>query len=69
MTIPAELEAQIPRFHHVEKWRVGTIAKQLRLHHETVERVLMQAGVARPGQPQRGSKIDPYLPFLRDTMA
>jgi hypothetical protein len=26
MTIPPELEAQILRYHHVEKWRVGTIA-------------------------------------------
>jgi len=69
VTIPAELEAQILRFHHVEKWRVGTIAKQLRVHHETVERVLMQAGLARPGPPQRASKLDPYLPFLRDTLA
>jgi len=29
VTIPAELEAKILRFHHVEKWRIGTIAKQL----------------------------------------
>jgi transposase len=68
VTIPLELEAQILRFYHVEKWRIGTIAGQLRVHHETVERVLMQAGVARPGQPRR-SKLDPYLPFLRDTLA
>ena len=25
MTIPAALEAQILRYFHVEKWRVGTI--------------------------------------------
>jgi len=29
VTIPAELEAQILRYHHVEKWPVGTIAKHL----------------------------------------
>jgi len=40
MTIPPDLEAQILRYHHVEKWRVGTIARQLRVHHETVVRVL-----------------------------
>ena len=30
MTIPPELEAQILRYYHVEKWPVGTIARQLR---------------------------------------
>jgi len=34
MTIPPALEAQILRYHHVGKWRVGTIARQLRVHHE-----------------------------------
>src|SRR6266446_4286692 len=29
MTIPPDLEAQILRYHHVEKWRAGTIARQL----------------------------------------
>lgn len=29
MTISDELEAKILRYHHVEKWRIGTIARQL----------------------------------------
>ena len=29
MAITKEQEARILRFHHVEKWRVGTIARQL----------------------------------------
>jgi hypothetical protein len=29
MIIPPEVEAQILRLHHVEKWRRGTIARQL----------------------------------------
>ena len=33
MTIPPDLEAQILRYYHVEKWRVGTIARQLHVHH------------------------------------
>ena len=36
MTIPPDLEAQILRYYHVEKWRVGTIARQLHVHHGTV---------------------------------
>ena len=40
MAITPELEAQILRLHYVEKWRVGTIARQLGVHHGTVDRVL-----------------------------
>ena len=69
MTIPPELEAQILRYYHVEKWRIGTIARQLRVHPETVARVLAQAGLPRIGAPQRPSKIDPYLPFIREMLA
>jgi transposase len=69
MTIPSELEAQILRYYHVEKWRIGTIARQLRVHPETVARVLAQAGLPRIGPPQRPSKIDPYLPFIREMLA
>lgn len=69
MTIPPELEAQILRYHHVEKWRVGTIARQLHVHHATVMRVLAQAGLPRIGAPARRSLIDPYLPFIGETLA
>jgi transposase len=68
MTIPPDLEAQILRYHHVEKWRIGTIARQLRVHPETVARVLAQAGLPRIGAP-RPLKIDPYLPFIREMLA
>ncbi|MBJ7403809.1 MAG: helix-turn-helix domain-containing protein [Bradyrhizobium sp.] len=44
---PGELEARILRLHHVEKWRCGTIARQLHLHHTTVRRVLRR--LDRPG--------------------
>ncbi len=69
MTIPADLKAQILRYYHVEKWRTGTIARQLHVHAETVARVLAQAGLPRIGAPQRASKIDPYLPFIREMLA
>ena len=68
MTIPPEVEAQILRLHHVEKWRRGTIARQLRVHHGTVTRVLAQAGLPRTDPPQRGSKVDPYLPVILETL-
>lgn len=68
MTIPPELEAKILRYYHAEKWRVGTIAAQLGVHHSTVSRVLAQAGLPRIGAPQRASAIDPYLPFILETL-
>jgi len=67
MSMTPELEAQILRYHHVEKWRIGTIARQLHVHHGSVERVLRQAGLPRIGAA-RHSCIDPYLPFIRQTL-
>lgn len=68
MAIPPELEAQILRYYHVEKWRMGTIARQLHVHHGTVKRVLTHAGLTPNGPVLRGSRIDPYLPFIRATL-
>jgi hypothetical protein len=45
VTIPKDLEAKIVRFYNVEKWPIGTIAKQVGVHHETVRRVLRDVGV------------------------
>jgi len=68
MAISPELQAQILRYHHVEKWRVGTIARQLGVHHHTVHTVLKQSGLAPHNPIQRPSKIDPYLSFILDTL-
>jgi len=68
MTIKTEVEAQILRYYHVEKWRCGTIARQLHVHRGTVQRVLAQAGLPRVGGLQRPSRIDPYLPFIHETL-
>jgi transposase len=65
--IRPEVEAEILRVFHAEKWRVGTIAKQLDVHHSVVERVLAQAGV-RPAGAVRGSVVDAYLPFIKETL-
>ena len=68
MTIGPELQARILRCYHVEKWRVNTIAVQLGVHHGTVQRVLVQAGLPVPGATQRASSLDPYVPFLLQTL-
>jgi IS30 family transposase len=43
--ISRAMEAEVLRLHHAERWPIGTIARQLMLHHSTVRRVLAQAGV------------------------
>ena len=60
MAIPPELKAQILRGHNAEKWRIGTIARQLSVHHSTVQRVLMQAGLRTSETIQRISQFDLY---------
>jgi transposase len=67
VTSPA-IEAQILRYHHAEKWTVGTIARQLHVHHSVVRRVLAQAGLPRIGGTPRPSQIDAYLPLIRETL-
>ncbi len=69
MAIAPELRAQILRLYQAEHWRVGTIASQLHLHRDTVQRVLGQACVMRAETPLRPSQVDPYLPFIRETLA
>ena len=68
MVTPPDIEAQILRYHHVEKWTIGTIAEQLHVHHSVVRRVLAQAGLPRLGQSARKSKIDAYLAFIHQTL-
>lgn len=67
--IPRALEAEILRLHGTEHWSVGTIARQLRVHHSTVRRVLAQAGVPLAPRAVRPSIVEPYLAFITETLA
>lgn len=66
--ISAEREAEILRLFHAEKWKVGTVASQLGVHHTTVQRVLAQHGVARAAVCPRPSIADPFVPFIVETL-
>jgi transposase len=66
--ISPEREAEILRLFHAEKWKVGTIATQLGVHHTTVQRVLAQHGVARAAVCPRPSMADPFVPFIVETL-
>src|SRR6267143_582416 len=67
--IPRELEAQILRLHHAEGWPIGTLARQLHLHHSTVRRVLGQAGIPAAHQYTRPLMVEPFVPFIQETLA
>jgi transposase len=69
MVTPPDIEAQILRYYHAEKWTAGTIARQLNVHHSVVRRVLAQAGLPRIGAAKRPSPIDAYLPLIHETLA
>lgn len=68
MAISQELRANILRYHHVEKWRVGTIASQLGVHHTTIKRVLSDTGVDKSDVLVAPSIIDPYLAFIMEQL-
>ena len=68
MATSKEVEAKILRYYFVEQWRVGTIATQLGIHHSVVDRVLSQAGQPKIDRAQRTTMIDPYLPFIMETL-
>ncbi|MBU0641443.1 MAG: IS21 family transposase [Planctomycetes bacterium] len=61
--ISPKLEAEILRLYHAEKWRVGTIAGQLGVHHGVVRRVLARDGAEEPKR-SRATRLDPYIPLI-----
>jgi transposase len=66
--IPRDLEAEILRLFHAEKWRIGTIGREVGVHHATVRRVLCAAGVPAARLPRRPSLADPFVPFMLETL-
>jgi transposase len=67
--ITPECRAEIRRLYYAEHWRIGTIATQLGVHHETVAAAINRASVLTQGGRCRSTALDPYLPFVRDTLA
>lgn len=69
MAIDPARKANILRYHFVEHWGVNTIARQLGIHHSTVDRVLAQAGLPKAERSPRPSIVDPYHPLIIETLA
>lgn len=74
MTLPIDVVTTMRRLFYAEHWKVGTIAAQLGVHHEAVERALNleRCGGVRPDGLQASrvmaSKLDPYKPFINETL-
>ena len=66
--ISDETRAEIRRLYYAEHWKVGTIADQLGVHHDTVHRAL---GLdQRPPPPRRvpSTILDAYKPLIVETL-
>lgn len=69
MVVSKETESEILRLHFAEKWKRGTIARQLNIHHGVVDRILAKNGIEIERLRVRASMIDAYLPFIRSVLA
>src|SRR3569833_3983937 len=69
MMISLELESEILRLHHAGHRPIGTLPRQLNIYHDTVRRVLTQAGSPPAEQSTRRSMSDPSVPFIQHTLA
>jgi transposase len=67
--ITPEQHAEIRRLYYGEHWKVGTIAAALGVHHDTVRAAIAHDTQGLRRGTCRATMLDPYLPFLRDTLA
>jgi transposase len=66
--IDADLYARIRRLFFAEHWKVGTIAGELGVHHDTVARAIESDRFVRASRQVRPSQLDPFKPFVVDTL-
>jgi IS30 family transposase len=64
--ISPEIRAQIRRYFYAEHWKIGTIARELGVHPDTVRNAIEAQRFN--AQPLRTSMADPYLAFIRQTL-
>ena len=70
--VDPQVEHDIVRHHLVDGWPIGTVARELGVHHDVVRRVLAQRGAGSPATTvtfTRARMLDVYLPFVEATLA
>jgi transposase len=65
--IPDELRSRIRRLFFAEHWKVGTIAAELGVHHDTVSLAIERHRFVND-RFRPASILDPYKPFVLDTL-
>jgi transposase len=65
--ISPEIRAQIRRYFYAEHWKIGTIARELGVHPETVRNAI-EAQHPNGTQVFRPSIVDPYAEFIRQIL-
>jgi transposase len=65
--IDKESRATIRRLFYAEHWKIGTIARELGLHPETVSRAV-ETERFRNTRTLRPCTTDPYVGFIRETL-
>jgi transposase len=65
--IPPELRARIRRLFYAEHWKIGTIAAELRVHHDTVALAIEPRRFVNVAH-RATSILDPYTRFLEVTL-
>jgi transposase len=66
--IDMEMRARIRRLFYVEHWKIGTIARELGLHPETVG-LAIETDRFNNTKTLRRSATDPYADFIREILA
>jgi len=65
--IDPETRARIRQLFYAEHWKIGTIAREVGLHHETV-RIAIETDRFNSGKTIRPSATDPYAAFIREVL-
>jgi transposase len=65
--ISPETRVQIRHYFYAEHWKVGTIARELGIHPDTVRNAIETSRIPST-QPLRASVVDPYAAFIRQTL-
>jgi transposase len=65
--IDPDVRVKIRHYFFAEHWKIGTIAAELQVHPDTVRRAI-EVEKFQNATPLRASLLDPYLPFLRETL-
>ncbi len=66
--ISRELRTHIRRLFFGEHWKIGTIAAELRVHHDAVERAVEPERFINVAYRAKTVSLDPYKDFVRATL-